>query len=177
MEDDALSGSSMWKAAAIAFGMIAVGACAYSFMLYSALATDLAAAKNDVNLAHNELENLRSELSSTEERANSQEEQQLQITKARLAAQVRRDLPIELTFHDADLRSGKVALLRNLSDADLEVMLEVRRPASDEHVRRPLVINAHGMLQVGAAQGWHFTPGEIVTLNNDKYRPLVRIVS
>jgi hypothetical protein len=177
MEDDALNGSSMWKAAAIAFGMIAVGACAYSFMLYSALATDLAAAKNDVNLAHNELENLRSELSSMEERANSQEEQQLQITKARLAAQVRRDLPIELTFHDADLRSGKVALLHNLSDADLEVMLEVRRPASDQHVRRPLVINAHGMLQVGAAQGWHFTPGEIVTLNNDKYRPLVRIVS
>jgi hypothetical protein len=177
MENDASNGSAMWKAAAIAFGMIAAGACAYSFMLYSALATDLAAAKNDVNLAHNELQILRSELSSTEERANAREEQRLRITKARLAAQVRRDLPIELTFHDAALRSGKVALLRNLSGTDLEVMLEVQRPASDEHVMRPLVINAHGMLQVGAAQGWHFAAGEIVTLNNDKYRPIVRIVS
>jgi hypothetical protein len=177
MEDDASNGSAIWKPAAIAFGMIAVGACAYSFMLYSALATDLAAAKNDVNVAHNELENLRSELSSMEARANVEEEQQLLTRKAQVAAQVRRSLPIELTFHDAALRSGKVALLHNLSDADLEVMLEVQRPASDEHVRRALVINAHGTLQVGAAQGWHFAPGEIVTLNNDKYRPIVRIVS
>jgi hypothetical protein len=112
-----------------------------------------------------------------EERANAREEQQLQITRARLAAEVRGDLPIELTFHDAVLRSGKVALLHNLSDVDLEVMLEVQRPASDERVRRRLVINAHGMLQVGAAQGWQFAPGEIVTLNNDKYRPIVRVVS
>jgi hypothetical protein len=86
MEDDASNGSAMWKAAAIAFGMIAVGACAYSFVLYSALSADLAAAKNDVKMARNELETLRSELSSMEQRANARGEQQLQITQARLAA-------------------------------------------------------------------------------------------
>jgi hypothetical protein len=33
------------------------------------------------------------------------------------------------------------------------------------------------MLQIGAAQGWRFAPGQIVTLDSDKYRPIVRIVS
>jgi hypothetical protein len=68
-------------------------------------------------------------------------------------------------------------LLHNLSDADIEVTLEVQNPASGNEVRRPLVINAHGMLQIGPAEGWRFAPGQIVSLNKDQYRPLVRIVS
>jgi len=176
MEDDASNGSSVWKIATIALGMIAAGAGAYSFMLYSALSTDLAAARNDSNLAHNEAVNLRVQLNSAEAQANAVAEKLLRA-QARLAAHARRDLPIQLSFHDAGLRSGKVAVLHNLADADLEIVLEVRSPASGEHVKRPLVIGAHGMLQIGAAQGWRFAPGQIVTLDNDKYQPLVRIVS
>lgn len=173
MQDDALNG--VWKVAATAFGMIAVGACAFSFMLYGALASELAAAKNDVLLAHNEVENLNTQLRLMEEQAEAQQ-QQLQGEQARLAAQPRRNLPIELTFHEAG-RSGKVALLHNLSDADIEVVLEVQSPASGHHARRPLVISARGMLQIGPAEGWQFAPGQIVSLNKDQYRPLVRIVS
>lgn len=176
MEDDASNGSAVWKVATIALGMIAVGACAYSFMLYSAFSTDLAAARKDIKLAHNEVVNLIAQLKSTEAQANAVQEK-LVRTQARLAARSRRDLPIRLSFHDAGLRSGKVAVLHNLADADLEIVLEVHSPASDEHVKRPLVISAHGMLQIGAAQGWRFAPGQIVTLDSDKYRPIVRIVS
>jgi hypothetical protein len=115
-------------------------------------------------------------LNSTEAQASALEEKLLS-TQARLAAQSRRDLPIQLSFHDAVRRSGKVAVLHNLADADLEVLLEMHSPASGEHVRRPLVINALGLLEIGAAQGWRFAPGQIVTLDNNQYRPLVRIVS
>jgi hypothetical protein len=176
MEDDPSDGSTVWKVATIALGMIAVGACAYSFMLYGAFSTELAAARIDSKLAHNEVVNLRARLNSTEAQASALEEKLLS-TQARLAAQSRRDLPIQLSFHDAVRRSGKVAVLHNLADADLEVLLEMHSPASGEHVRRPLVINALGLLEIGAAQGWRFAPGQIVTLDNNQYRPLVRIVS
>jgi hypothetical protein len=176
MEDDASNGSTVWKLATIALGMIAVGACAYSFMLYSALSTDLAAARNDINLAHNEVVNLTAQLNSAEAQANAVAETLLRA-QAQLAAHSRRHLPIQISFHDAGLRSGKVAVLHNLADVDLEIVLEVKSPGSGEHVERPLVISAHGMLQIGAAQGWRFAPGQIVTLDNDKYQPLVRIVS
>lgn len=174
MQGNAPTNSAVWKIAAIAFAMIAVGACCYSFMLYDALASDLAAAKNDVRFAHSEVTNLNAQLRILEEQVEAQQEQ-LQGERAQLAAASRRNLPIQLTFHEAG-RSGRVALLQNLSDADIEVTLEVQNPASGNEVRRPLVINAHGMLQIGPAEGWRFAPGQIVSLNKDQYRPLVRIV-
>jgi len=175
MEGDAAPGSGVWKVATITVGMIAAGACGYSFILYSAFSTELAAARTDGKLAHHEIVNLRAELSSTEVQANALQEK-LQSAQVRLAARSRRPLPIRLSFHDA-LRSGKVAVLHNLAGADLEVVLEVRSPGSGEHVRRSLVINAHGQLEIGAAQGWRFEPGQIVTLEKDQYRSIVRIVS
>ena len=176
MADDASNGTATWKVATMALAMIAAGACAYSYLLYSAFSMELTAARYDFQLAHNEVVNLRAQLSTTEAQANAMEEN-LESSRTRFASQSRRDLPIELSFHDAVLRAGKVALLHNLADADLEIVLEVDSPASGGHVRRPLVISAHGMLQIGAAQGWQFAPGQIVTLDNDKYRPIVRIIS
>jgi hypothetical protein len=175
MPDDAPNNSAVWKIAAIAFGMIAVGACCYSFMLYDALASDLAAAKSDVRFAHSEVANLNAQLRILEEQVEAQQEQLLG-ERAQLAAASRRNLPIQLTFHEGG-RSGKVALLRNLADVDIEVMLDVQNPVSGNEVRRSLVINAHGMLEIGPAEGCRFAPGQIVSLNKDQYRPLVRIVS
>jgi len=176
MENDASDRGTVWKVAAVALGMIASGACAYSFILYGEFSAELSAARMDNNRANNEIVSLKSELNSTEAQADAVQEK-LQSTQARLAARSRRELPVQLSFHDAVQRSGKVAVLHNLAAADLEVVLEVRSPASGEHIRRPLVINAHGLLEIGAAQGWRFAPGQIVTLENARYRPIVRIVS
>ena len=177
MEDNAWDSRPVWKLATIAFGMIALGACVYSFVLYSEFSTELAAARNEVDLAHQEVVTLRSQLSSMEAQADADQLLIQSRHERQAAAQSQQDLPIELSFHDAISRSGKIAVLHNLADADLEIVLEVESPASGEHIRRPLVINAHGMLQFGAAQGWQFSPGQIVTLNHDSYRPIVRIVS
>jgi hypothetical protein len=179
MEDDASDSRAVWKLATIALGMIALGVCAYSFVLYSDFCTELAAARNDADLAHREIVTLKAQLSAMEAQSAADQEILRSTHAAPLAAAApsQRELPIELSFHDAVSRSGKVAVLHNLADADLEIVLEVESPASGEHIRRPLVINGHGMLQIGAAQGWQFSPGQIVTLNNDNYRPVVRVVS
>lgn len=177
MEDDASDSRSVWRLATIALAMIALGACAYSFVLYSEFSSELAAARNEVDVAHQEVVTLRSQLSSMEAQAEADQLILQSKHASQPAAQSQRDLPIELSFHDALSRSGKVAVLHNLADADLEIVLEVESPASGEHMRRPIVISAHGMLQFGAAQGWQFSPGQIVTLNHESYRPIVRIVS
>ncbi len=172
MQDDGSHDRSVWKVAAIVFAMIAVGVCVYSYLLYGALASELATERTAVRVAHDEVENLNTQLRLMEEQAAAQ----VQGEHALPAAQSGRNLPIDLTFHDAS-RSGKVAVLHNLSDADIEVTLEVQSPALHSDVRRPLVINARGMLRIGPAEGWRFAPGQIVSLNKDKYRSLIRIVS
>jgi hypothetical protein len=176
MEDDASKGAAAWNIAIIVLGMIALGAFAYSFVLYSAFSTELAAARSDSKRAHDEVVNLRAQLKAAEAQVEAEQEK-LQSAEALIAAHSRRALPIQLSFHDNVHRPGKLAILHNLAGADLELMLEVHSPASGEQVRRPLVINAHGMIEIGAAQGWQFAPGQIVTLENDRYRPLVRVVS
>lgn len=93
------------------------------------------------------------------------------------AAAVQRELPIRLTFHDAIFRSGKVALLQNLSDNDLEIVLDVQTPGTAAHARHRLTVSARGVLRFGPAQGWPFAAGQVVTLNNGSYRPLVQTVS
>jgi hypothetical protein len=93
------------------------------------------------------------------------------------AATAQQELPIRLTFHDAIFRSGKVAILQNLSDTDLEIEMDVQTPATGAHARHRLTVNARSVLRFGPAQGWPFAVGQIVTLNNGNYRPLVQTVS
>jgi len=117
------------------------------------------------------------QLSAARRQASAGQQQQLQGVRERLAGEPLQELPIRITFHDAMFRVGKQAVLQNLSDNDLEVTLEVQDAASGAHVRRQLVVNAHGLLRFGPAQGWAFAPGQVVTLNSDDYRPMVQTVS
>jgi len=174
MDDSTSDGATVWKVAALALALIATGAGVFTYAMYGALTTQLAAARSEAAAARAEGASLRAQLTALEAQAES-EQLQREGAQARAAAS-RPDLPVELTFHDAVLRSGKIAVLQNLSDSDLEVELEVHSPATGEHLDRQLVIGAHGMLQIGAAQGWRFAPGQIVTLDSNRYRPMVRIV-
>jgi hypothetical protein len=196
-----------WKVATAAFAVIAAGAGVFGYVEYSALGAltaQLAAADEEAQQATDEETRLRSQLGEAQDRTNTQaqklvaaeqqasaEQQQLAAARRQASAELQQlpsapergateplhELPIRLTFHDAMFRAGKVAVLQNLSDSDLEVTLEVQSPASGAHTRRRLVVNAHGLLRFGPAQGWPFAPGQVVTLNNEKYRPMVQKVS
>lgn len=191
--------------AVIATGAAAFGYLQYHRA--DALSSQLAEAGEEAADATAEETRLRSELSAAQERTNSQaqklltaqrqvsaEQQELSAvqkapTRAAVAAQpepparasppavAQPELPIRLTFHDAIFRSGKVAILQNLSDTDLEIVLDVQTPATGAHERHRLTVNARSVLRFGPAQGWPFAPGQVVTLNNGNYRPLVQTVS
>jgi outer membrane receptor for ferrienterochelin and colicin len=207
MADVTSDTSRVWKMISGALAVTALGAAVFGYLQYRAadrLAAQLAAATQDAQLATQEETSLRTQLSAAQDRTNSQaekltaaeqqvnrEEQQLAATEnemsekqqqlhsaeARLAAGSRQDLPIRLSFHRAMFGNSKAAVLQNVSDDDLEVLLDVQSPVTGAHTRRRLLVNAHSLLRVGPAQGLPFAPGEVVTLVNSKFRPVVQTVT
>lgn len=185
----------------MAVAVLAVGTTAFGYLQYrraDTLAAQLTEAGDEARDAAAEETRLRAQLSAAQDRTNSQAEKllaaerQVETSQAHAAtmataqpagpvrpdaAAVQRELPIRLTFHDAIFRSGKVAILQNLSDNDLEIVLDVQTPGTAAHARHRLTVNARGVLRFGPAQGWPFAAGQVVTLNNGSYRPLVQTVS
>jgi myosin heavy subunit len=106
-----------------------------------------------------------------------EETRELQDTRAQLAAESRPDLPVRLLFFDAARAGAKVAVLQNLSNAELDVTLDVQSPGNNAHARKQLVLAARGVLRMGPAQGWAFTPGQVITLDSAKFRRIVQTVS
>ena len=129
----------------------------------------LAAAKRQVAEAQQHL--------AAAERKVQEEKHGLQGTQTQLAAESRPDLPVRLLFFNAARAGAKVAVLQNLSNNELDLTLDVQSPGSTTHTHKQLVLAARGMLRMGPAQGWSFTPGQVVTLDNAKFRHIVQTVS
>jgi hypothetical protein len=94
-----------------------------------------------------------------------------------IAAESLPELPVRLVFFDAARVGAKVAFLQNLSNSDLDLTLDVESPRDNTHVHKQLALSAHGSLRMGPAQGYVLTPGQVITLNNAKFRRIVRAVS
>jgi len=171
-------GSIAWKAGTAAFALLAIGAtlCAYDqYRSVGSLAAQLAVATADARRAHDETVALQTQLQDTKAQVGSEhqqlaaaqqqasaeeqrltdvqqqvdaQQQQLQSTAERLAQESRPDLPIRLTFRNALLSQGMVAVFQNLSDTALELVIDVQSPVSGAHARRLLVINAHQVCAV-----------------------------
>jgi beta-galactosidase/beta-glucuronidase len=199
MVDPVAKGGAMSRMVTAALATLAVGAAAFGYVQFtkvSDLRAQLTAATEEAREATTEETDLRSQLSTAQQRFNAQAQKLTALRQADAeppsasaapAAQAPADsdqqlvqdaqaLPIRLTFHDALLGSGKVAVLQNLSDNDLEVVFDAQTPASNAHERRRLLVNAHGLRRLGPAQGLPLAPGQVVTLNSAKYRPLVQTV-
>lgn len=105
------------------------------------------------------------------------EERKLHDAQAQLAAASRPDLPVRLSFFNAAVAGAKVAVLQNLSNDELDLTLDVLQPGTNSHARKQLVLAARAALRMGPAQGWPFKPGQVVTLDNAKFRRIVQTVS
>lgn len=113
----------------------------------------------------------------TARRRVSNAQQQLPNPQAELGAESRPELPLRLSFRDAWLGSGKRAVLENLSDSTLEVVLDVQNPRTGAHFRRAYVINPLALGEIRQTQGRPFASGQLVTVSNPRYRPIVQTVS
>lgn len=180
-------GSKTWQIATFVLALVAVGTGVYAFTQHgevTALTAQLAAATADAKQAHDsasslsaqlaavskDAEQAHSEAAATEAQATA-EQQQLQTTEAKLAAEARPDLPVNLSFRKGLLSAGLVGVFRNTSSQELEFVLDLESPATGRHVRKSVVLNPNGFMEIGAQQGWPFAPGQRIILNNPAYRP------
>jgi uncharacterized RDD family membrane protein YckC len=97
--------------------------------------------------------------------------------KASLQPDTRPELPIKVSFRDSLLGPGKRAILQNLSDTPLAVIIYVHSPETGAQFRRAFFINAHCYGQIGQSQGWPFVAGQKVTISNPLFQPIEKIVA
>jgi hypothetical protein len=177
--------------AGIGFALaIGLGVFAYTeHNTVAALTAQLAAASADAKQAQDkasalsakletvtkEAAGLQTQVQATQAQASA-EQQQLQSTEAKLAAEARPDLPVVVTYRNALLSAGLVGVFRNTSSRELEFTLDLASPATGRHIRRAVVLNPNGILEIGAQQGWAFAPGQQIMLINPAYRPIVKTV-
>jgi hypothetical protein len=88
-----------------------------------------------------------------------------------LAKEARPDLPIKMGFRPSLLGNGKVAIIENISNSEIEVTLDVVSPATGLAFHRALVIEANRSQQIGKNEGWEFAAGQQVKMSNPRYRP------
>lgn len=162
--------SKTWQGATCVLALVAVAAGVYAFTQHNAvtdLTATLAAATADAKQAHEAASNLSTQLATAtkEAEAHSTAEQQ------QLAAEARPDLPVNLSFRKALLSAGLVGVFRNTSSQELEFVLDLESPATGRHIRKSIVLNPNGFLEIGAPQGWAFAPGQRIVLNNPAFRP------
>jgi len=159
-----------WQISTFVLALVTVGAGVYGFTQHNAvtdLTGHLAAATADAKQAHEAASNLTAQLATMtkEAEAHATAEQQ------QLAAEARPDLPVNLSFRKALLSTGLVGVFHNTSAQELEFVLDLESPATGRHIRKSVVLNPNGFLEIGAQQGWPFAPGQRIILNNPAYRP------
>jgi hypothetical protein len=68
-------------------------------------------------------------------------------------------------------------VIQNLSNHELQVTLDVTAPATGLHFSRAPIIEPNRVRKFGYTEGWEFTAGQEITLNNTQFRPRTVTVS
>jgi uncharacterized RDD family membrane protein YckC len=87
------------------------------------------------------------------------------------------DLPLRVSFYKARRGPGQRAVLENLSDTPLEVVVEVQNPGSSTQLRATFLIKERSLGQVGLVRGSPFAAGQLVIVRHPQYRPIVRTLA
>jgi uncharacterized RDD family membrane protein YckC len=87
------------------------------------------------------------------------------------------DLPLRVSFYKARRGPGQRAVLENLSDTPLEVVVEVQNPGSSTQLRATFLIRGRSLGQVGQVRGSPFAAGQLVIVRHPQYRPIVRTLA
>jgi uncharacterized RDD family membrane protein YckC len=87
------------------------------------------------------------------------------------------DLPLRVSFYKARRGPGQRAVLENLSDTPLEVVVEVQNPGSSTQLRATFLIKERSLGQVGQVRGSPFAAGQLVIVRHPQYRPIVRTLA
>jgi outer membrane murein-binding lipoprotein Lpp len=63
------------------------------------------------------------------------------------------------------------AVITNISDVNISVGVEIKRPSSVQSKNYDLVILARSAKQIGSKEGWAFASGDVVTVSQPNHKP------
>lgn len=116
---------------------------------------------------------LQADLDQTTQKASALKSE-LGTTTQKLQTELSRKppLPVGVRYRQAMLGHGLVATFRNTSTQQLLFVVEVKNPTLDSSKTFQLNI-APGMVQeIGYAEGWAFSSGDLISIANAAYEPL-----
>ncbi len=175
VQDETPEALAPGPAAASRSALAIVGVVALALMLVAAgayalwLANDRAQLQQEVFQQGTQILELRERLTKVE--VSLQEKTAAIATRdAALAEANKPVLPVRVTFRLAWMGQGLVATIRNVTDAPLNVIAELREPGKDTARSVSLALNPNGSTEIGYPQGWTITSGQSVTVAASGYR-------
>jgi hypothetical protein len=91
---------------------------------------------------------------------------------AALAAAMRPELPVQVTFRSAWMGQGLVATIRNAADRPLNVIAEFRDPSANTTREFSLALDPRASADIGRAEGWIVASGQSLTVASSGYRSI-----
>ena len=110
------------------------------------------------------------ELSATQQQLSASEQQARAEQRQLVASQQ------EVGAEQQELRAESRPDLRIKLSFSLEIVIEVKS-STGQGFRRRVTINPGQIGQLGPREGWAFASGQLVTLSNPAFRPIVRPVT
>jgi hypothetical protein len=137
-----------------------------AFVIAAVAAVFLYSRTNDLQAKVEQLQSQSSQLQSQLNDANSQ------ITQLQpLAAQARK-LPVTARFRKAVTGAGFVLLLQNTSRKPLALSVTLSNPTFNKSKTYRVDIDGGLMKEIGYLEGWAFTSGDQIQIQNAEYDPL-----
>jgi hypothetical protein len=83
---------------------------------------------------------------------------------------------VSLSFRRSLLGNGLVAVFRNNGGQTLELAATFSSPATGQRRETQIIIPSGMVKEIGQQQGWEFTSGHQIALNNGQFRPALYVV-
>lgn len=81
------------------------------------------------------------------------------------------DLPVIISYRQAMMGDGLVAQFTNNSDRFLSIVATFLNPTTNQHMTTRLDLAPKAVKEIGHMEGWAFSSGDQLTIQNNDYEP------
>lgn len=86
------------------------------------------------------------------------------------------DLPVSISYRQAMMGSGLVSQFTNNSDRFLSIVATFQNPTTNQHTILRLDLTPNVTKEIGHMEGWTFSSGDQITMQNNDYEPITMTV-
>jgi hypothetical protein len=94
----------------------------------------------------------------------------------RLTTSFRPDMPVTVSYRESLFQKGYVAIFENTSDQPIEVSISIRDGDSGNEKQDTLAFQPNETKEIGWAEGWEFSIGDIIKLTHPDYQESLFII-